>query len=66
MAVGFAPGTINADKTYTIRERNAHAWAELYFPGYGWQIFEATKTIDPGSCGRAAGRRPLRPSAGDG
>jgi hypothetical protein len=23
-----------------------HAWTEIYFPGYGWQIFEATKSIN--------------------
>ena len=48
LAVGFAPGEEVEDGTYLVREANAHAWAEIYFPGYGWQIFEATKTIDPG------------------
>ncbi|MGI8999377.1 MAG: transglutaminase TgpA family protein [Candidatus Limnocylindria bacterium] len=46
LAVGFAPGESLEDDTYLVRERNAHAWAEIYFPGYGWQIFEATKSID--------------------
>ena len=48
VAVGFAPGERSEDGTYLVREANAHAWAEIYFPGYGWQIFEATKTINPG------------------
>ncbi len=48
VAVGFAPGERGDDGTFQVREANAHAWAELYFPGYGWQIFEATKTISPG------------------
>ena len=48
VAVGFAPGERSEDGTYLVREANAHAWTEIYFPGYGWQIFEATKTIDPG------------------
>jgi len=48
VAVGFAPGEAGEDGTYLVREANAHAWTEIYFPGYGWQIFEATKTIDSG------------------
>jgi len=47
VAVGYAPGDRVEQGVYEYRERNAHLWAELYFPGYGWQIFEATKSIDP-------------------
>ena len=54
LAVGFAPGERQDDDTFLVREANAHAWAEIYFPGYGWQIFEATKSINPGF-GRASG-----------
>ncbi|MBA2264980.1 MAG: transglutaminase domain-containing protein [Chloroflexi bacterium] len=46
VAVGFAPGERTEPGTYLVREANAHAWAEIYFPGYGWQIFEATKSIE--------------------
>ena len=65
VAVGFAPGERGEDGTYLVREANAHAWAEIYFPDYGWQIFEATKTIDPGFT-RASGDPALnrRPSLG--
>lgn len=48
VAAGFAPGERQEDGIYLVREANAHAWAEIYFPGYGWQIFEATKSIRSG------------------
>ena len=54
LAAGFAPGERQDDDTFLVREANAHAWAEIYFPGYGWEIFEATKSINPGF-GRASG-----------
>lgn len=47
MAVGFAPGESAGEGLWLVREANAHAWAEIYFPGHGWQIFEATKSINP-------------------
>ena len=47
VAVGYAPGERIADGIYQYRERNAHAWAEIFFPGYGWQVFEATHSIAP-------------------
>jgi len=47
VAVGYAPGERVSTDVWQYRERNAHAWAEIYFPGYGWQIFEATKSLPP-------------------
>jgi transglutaminase-like putative cysteine protease len=46
VAVGYAPGEVVEAGVYQVREKNAHAWAEIFFPGYGWQIFEATKSIN--------------------
>ncbi len=54
LAAGFAPGERQDDDTFLVREANAHAWAEIYFPGYGWEIFEATPSINSGF-GRASG-----------
>ncbi|MCR8645738.1 transglutaminase domain-containing protein [Paenibacillus sp. N1-5-1-14] len=32
----------DGEDTYTIRNADAHSWAEIYFPGHGWVPFEAT------------------------
>ncbi len=42
IAVGYTPGQPDDDGSYTITDRNAHAWPELYFPGSGWVRFEPT------------------------
>jgi hypothetical protein len=40
---GYAPGEYNKDtNTYLVREENAHAWVEVFFPTYGWVQFEPT------------------------
>ncbi|MFJ5777321.1 DUF3488 and DUF4129 domain-containing transglutaminase family protein [Streptomyces sp. NPDC093094] len=44
VAVGFAPGTPQADGTMSVGLRDAHAWPELYFEGVGWTRFEPTPT----------------------
>lgn len=44
VAVGFAPGTPQADGTISVGLRDAHAWPELYFEGAGWTRFEPTPT----------------------
>ncbi|GGU36951.1 transglutaminase family protein [Streptomyces daghestanicus] len=50
VAVGFAPGSQQADGTVAVGLRDAHAWPELYFEGVGWTRFEPTPnrgTIPP-------------------
>ncbi|WP_369187066.1 DUF3488 and DUF4129 domain-containing transglutaminase family protein [Streptomyces sp. R08] len=42
VAVGFAPGTPEADGTVSVGLKDAHAWPELYFEGVGWTRFEPT------------------------
>jgi transglutaminase-like putative cysteine protease len=58
MAVGFSQGTGFSDKEdiiednrtasrFLVREKNAHAWPEVYFPGIGWVEFEPTGNQAP-------------------
>lgn len=44
VATGFNAGEIDpeAKDFYNLRERNRHAWCEVYFTGYGWIPFDAT------------------------
>ena len=39
--VGFLPGERSGD-TEVVRNNNAHAWVEVYFPGHGWVTFDPT------------------------
>lgn len=43
IAQGFLPGSREANAaTETILFRDAHAWVEVYFTGYGWLPFDPT------------------------
>jgi transglutaminase-like putative cysteine protease len=47
MATGFFPTDRDAAAGgFLYRERNAHAWPEVYFPGEGWVQFEPTANRD--------------------
>ncbi len=37
---GFATGDAQEDGTFLVREKHAHAWAEVHFPGVGWVTFD--------------------------
>ena len=41
VAVGFQPGLEEAG-TFTVKDREAHAWPEVYLEGIGWTAFEPT------------------------
>lgn len=48
LAVGYAQGEANIQNSiYVVRERDLHAWPEVYFPEYGWVEFEPTGNQDP-------------------
>lgn len=39
---GFLPGDRSATGEQTVRRDRAHAWVEVFFPGYGWVDFDPT------------------------
>ena len=46
LAAGYTPGERNPfTGFYEVRARDAHAWAEVYFPTIGWQAFDPTAQV---------------------
>jgi transglutaminase-like putative cysteine protease len=45
---GFTTGSFDtASNSFVVREQDAHAWVEAYFPQYGWIEFEPTPSQPP-------------------
>ncbi|MCP4540500.1 MAG: transglutaminase domain-containing protein [Chloroflexi bacterium] len=45
LAVGYASGAYDAENArYIVTADQAHAWVQVYFPGYGWIEFEPTSS----------------------
>jgi transglutaminase-like putative cysteine protease len=70
--VGYVPGPYNPiTDLYDVQAQDAHAWVQVWFPGYGWQNFDPTADVplanpSPGSvlahsAGRTLARLPWVP-----
>jgi transglutaminase-like putative cysteine protease len=62
MAAGYAQGEYDyAKRAFVVRQRDAHAWPEVFFPHYGWVEFEPTSARPPR---RTAACHPPHPGTG--
>jgi len=43
--VGYATGELLEDGQYLVRQKEAHAWPEVFFPDLGWVEFEPTASF---------------------
>jgi len=47
VVLGFTPGEpTEQEDVYVVRDRNAHAWVELWIPSQGWVRFDPTPRAD--------------------
>jgi len=48
LSSGYVGGYYStADGAYVVRESDGHSWPEVFFPGWGWIIFEPTGSQRP-------------------
>lgn len=62
---GFLPGERDATTgTYVVRNSDAHAWVQVYFPSYGWVDFDPTGGSRAALAALPSGRPIASPSTG--
>jgi hypothetical protein len=45
-ATGYVPGSFNPiTDLYEVQAKDAHAWVQVWFPGFGWQSFDPTAEV---------------------
>jgi len=61
VVTGYQGGERNAvDGFWTVRQSDAHAWAEVWLPGQGWQRVDPTSVVAPARTGSFARLAPQR------
>ena len=52
IVTGYQGGELNAvDGFWTVRQSDAHAWAEVWIAGQGWRRVDPTSSVAPGRTG---------------
>jgi transglutaminase-like putative cysteine protease len=65
LVIGYVSGNYDPmTARYIVTEADAHAWPELYFPGYGWIEFEPTGGRPP-ILRDTEGGEPIWPDTGE-
>jgi transglutaminase-like putative cysteine protease len=66
LAVGYVGGELEPEAgRYVVRERNSHAWVEVFFPRFGWVEFEPTASEVPIRREEAGDDQGRVPAGGD-
>ena len=63
VAVGYTQGSETSANHYVVKTSDAHAWPQVFFPGYGWLAFAPTplgqgSAIAPSYAGPVTGNSP--------
>jgi transglutaminase-like putative cysteine protease len=61
VAFGFSRGSNQNGESWTLTNRNLHAWTEVYFDRFGWVPFDATPAAFVGGVESAWAPDPNRP-----
>jgi transglutaminase-like putative cysteine protease len=61
IAVGFTPGELDGSGVYHVKNKDAHAWPEVFFGGLGWLPLEPTPNRFERTLGNGTGAPPTAP-----